>query len=505
MGFVLALALALRCVLAAHAIGSPGLQQDETGFVNAATLRLPGVFLTHSFHGIPLMVFPYIGALKSWLYAPIFSIFGTSAATIRLPVVLLVTAGIAVVYPAVRDLVNRPVAALAFAALCFDNSVFWLTRDDVGPSAIEFALKCALLLCAARLARRLSGRWLVVTLVALALGVFNKLNFIWVVNAAVAVSVIVLVRYRGSVRSRWRLVGLWASGLGVIYVAFAWYYFSQNIGGLLATSGDGLTQPWSLYSLGSSQILSGTWFYDYALRPGDPRMIVVWVTLALFAIGLATSVVSARSRNYPVAYLGVATVLIAMQNLVTQQATAGWHYISIYPCVTVVAAYGFYVVVTRLPGPRRVVSAAMVAGSLGVLAYSGTLMKTYFDALQHEPVNAAWSPAIYTLSRDLTRLRGQVYSADWGIFNPLFALHPSRRYTELAFELANPPPPALPGIAQSLATAANPKLIVTHVTRDLQFPRVNSVLSLVAGSHLRLLMVVRGPGRAPVYDVYSYR
>ena len=35
-------------------------------------------------------------------------------------------------------------------------------------------------------------------------------------------------------------------------------------------------------------------------------------------------------------------MLIAVQNLLTPQGTAGWHYISIYPFVTMVAAYGAY-------------------------------------------------------------------------------------------------------------------------------------------------------------------
>src|ERR1039458_2521284 len=79
--------LIARVVLSAYRISRPGLQADETLFVNAAKLRIPGEFITHQIDGIPIMVFPYIGALKSWIYAPIFSLFGSSPLTIRLPVV----------------------------------------------------------------------------------------------------------------------------------------------------------------------------------------------------------------------------------------------------------------------------------------------------------------------------------------------------------------------------------------------------------------------------------
>ena len=150
---LLAALLVIRIVLSEHLIDEPGLQYDETLFVNAATLQLPGVGVAHSVAGIPVMIFPYIGALKSWLYEPIFKVFGTSPTTVRMPAVLAVSVGLGFLYLAVRDLVNRPVAILVFVVLCFDNSVFWLTRDDVGPSALELLLKCFVLWCVARFAR----------------------------------------------------------------------------------------------------------------------------------------------------------------------------------------------------------------------------------------------------------------------------------------------------------------------------------------------------------------
>jgi len=118
MWLAIGVLLAIRFGLSLYMIDRPGPQQDETLFVNAATLRVPGVYLAHSLAGIPLMVFPYIGALKSWIYDPLFATLGTSPATIRVPAVLIVCAGLAFVYPAVRDLVSRSVALLATAVLC---------------------------------------------------------------------------------------------------------------------------------------------------------------------------------------------------------------------------------------------------------------------------------------------------------------------------------------------------------------------------------------------------
>jgi 4-amino-4-deoxy-L-arabinose transferase-like glycosyltransferase len=203
------LMLLVRLALSRHEIAYPGLQSDEMLFVNAATLRLPGLYETHVFHGIPLMVFPYIGALKSWIYDPILAIFGNDPTTLRMPAVVIACAGLALVYPAVRDLVSKPVALLSFVVLSFDNSNFWLTRDDVGPTALEFFFKCAALFCISRYALRPRARWVALLVVCLGLGVFNTLNFIWDVNVAAAVSVVVIVLQRAKLRAHARELATW--------------------------------------------------------------------------------------------------------------------------------------------------------------------------------------------------------------------------------------------------------------------------------------------------------
>lgn len=498
--------VAIRVGLSLHAIGLPGVQQDETLFVNAATLRIPGVYIQDSFHGIPLMIFPYIGALKSWLYDPLFAIFGTSPTAIRLPAVVITSAGLLLVYPAVRDLANRSVALLAFCALCFDNSVFWFTRDDVGPSAIEFALKCAALFCVARWARSRRDRWLLLLLATLALGVFNKLNFIWIVNAATAASVLVMVRHRRAIASNVRQIALWLGGLAVIYACFAAYYFTNHIGTLLnGPSGSTIIQPWVDFQQGISGILSGTLFYSYVLAPLQARAVVVWIVLALFAWGGVASVAIPRWRSFPVATLALATVLIAVQILFTLQATAGWHYIAIYPFVTIVAAYGVYALAQAVLARRRSVDVAIACACVAVVTYSGLLTAKYFDALRGEPVNAAWSPAIYALSDDLSDTRATIFTADWGIFNPLFALHPGHRYVELAFALENPAPASLATVANTVAATPGPKLVVTHAPGAVQYPQDVVDLHRALGAHLELLQTVSGPGGHPVYRVYVYR
>jgi 4-amino-4-deoxy-L-arabinose transferase-like glycosyltransferase len=449
------------------------------------------------------MDFPYVGALKSWLYTPLFSVFGTSAAVIRIPVVVIVSIALVLVFVGVRDLTNPLVALLAFTVLCFDNSVFWLTRDDVGPSAIEFLLKCAALACAARFARSGRRQWLILLLLALGVGVFNKLNFIWIVNAAVVVSVVVAIRERRRLRAHLDLVLTWVIGLVVIYVPFGLYYVENHIS--TAAGPAGTFQPWTIFEHGMSWTLSGTWFYAYALAPVGWRPIVVWIVLACFAAGTLASVALPRTRSFAVAAIALVTLLIALQCLATSQATAGWHYVAVYPFVTIVASYGVWSVTRLLVRGPKALAGVLTCVAVAAVTYSGVLMIKYIDALPREPSNPAWSAAVYALSRDLQRGHDTVVTADWGIFNPLFALHPSRRYAEFAFGLEDASPGNLALQRDKLAALPGLKLVVTHAPAKLQFPNANTSLFKALGSHLRLAYRVAGADGQPVYLVYRYR
>src|SRR6185369_7741444 len=70
-------------------LSQAGLQNDETlfgaGVYEQAGMRDTVHILGHRF---PLMLMSYLGALKSWAYAPIFRFWRPSAASIRVPVIL---------------------------------------------------------------------------------------------------------------------------------------------------------------------------------------------------------------------------------------------------------------------------------------------------------------------------------------------------------------------------------------------------------------------------------
>lgn len=503
---VVGVLIAARIALGLIRLSLPGLQNDEVLFVNAATLGVPHMFLQDQVLGVPILVFPYIGALKSWVYIPIFATFGESAMSIRLPAELITTAGLALLYPALQSLVNRPVALLALALLCFDNSLFWLTRDDVGPSALEFSLKCAGVFFAYRLAGTGRLRWLTLLVLVLALGVFNKLNFIWVVNAVALVSIGLMLARHAQLRGK--LVGymVWVAGLAVIYAEFGAYYFTQHIGLINASRHQSsvLSHTWPRWLAGTKALLSGTWFYSYALSGMAPRLVVAYALMALFMIGAVASLLPGRTRNSPLAMMALISLLITAQMLVTYDATAGWHYIASYPFIIVVACYGMWALGQLLRLPWRAAAVLLAAAAVAFLAYDGLLTVRYFQQLNREPKFSAWSPAIYRLSDYLRRQSGTVIAVDWGIQPSLFALNPNPRWHDYAFAFDSTSPAKLRLAKAGIAATRGRKLIVSYTPREEVTPHVDANLAVAERGHLRRLTTIRGDSGIPVYTVYAY-
>ena len=175
------LPFSLLITLSIYKLGYFGLDFDELLFVNAALGDLDGTtFISQKWHGLILMVFPYIGALKSWIYYPIFKLFEVSPWSVRMPVVLVLYINIFLTYKISRSFFNKYLAYAVFLILSVDLTFITLHRLDKGPSALETLLKLLILLLISQ-PESIKKKLLIFALILL--GIFNKVNFIWYVNA----------------------------------------------------------------------------------------------------------------------------------------------------------------------------------------------------------------------------------------------------------------------------------------------------------------------------------
>ncbi|MCS6927620.1 MAG: glycosyltransferase family 39 protein [Candidatus Binatia bacterium] len=134
---------------------------------------------------VPLMVTPYQGALKVHLLAAVFSCWGVSPWTLRVPNVVIGGATLVLFFALLARVWTPGVAVLALALLATDPSYLFYTRHDFNPSAWLLLLVIAPLWCLVRGSDVAGGRsgWWAAAGLLFGLGVYNRLDYLWFLAA----------------------------------------------------------------------------------------------------------------------------------------------------------------------------------------------------------------------------------------------------------------------------------------------------------------------------------
>jgi hypothetical protein len=216
IGIPILLCAAQALVLLRH-IDRPGLYYDEILFVNAAVGGLGDQFVALRIGGIPVMLMHYIGALKAWIWAPIFAIWDVEAASVRIPAVVIGLAGNVLACIAMGCMFGRTAAVVAAFAICFDPTVGMQSRLDWGPNATMYLCRGGFLLSVALATTGRPRSGLLGMVVFAAAGSFDKLSFLWIAVPGIATFVLL---YWDLIRDRLRLhrsaTIAWALGIGVV-------------------------------------------------------------------------------------------------------------------------------------------------------------------------------------------------------------------------------------------------------------------------------------------------
>src|SRR5205085_609786 len=89
-----------------------GVQNDEALFAAALFEPRASYMIKFTHSRLPIMLMTYLGTLKSWLYAPIFQIFGTGVSAMRDPVLLAGVAGVWLFYLFMRRIAGERAAVI---------------------------------------------------------------------------------------------------------------------------------------------------------------------------------------------------------------------------------------------------------------------------------------------------------------------------------------------------------------------------------------------------------
>ena len=508
-------------------LGYFGLDYDELIFVNAALGDVDGkTFISVKWHGVVLMVYTYIGALKSWLYIPIFKLFGVNPWSVRIPVVLILCINLYLSYRVALAYFNKYVAYAAFLILSVDLTFITLQRFDKGPSALEMLFKLLLLLVIIR-PETVKKKALIVTLVLL--GIFNKVNFIWVVNAVYGVcflmyweSIKQLFNRKNSPREFLRTIffkyTLTYFFIVICYVAFV-VALEIHPSPLPSTANElfeilVFQVKMVKYTLINTRVFF--WFgWNYQnnfLQLAGNLLFPAVILVNLFLYWTRR----VRFRSFHSAF-GLYVIFIFIQIVVTVNATNAWHTFVLYPLLHIFILHTFYLLLQPFTGIKKFTwfTLAGLWTLLNIYNQYQFLQKSINECVTGELFIPEMSKLIsYTQKRPETT----IISTAWGLHSPLLLSDKkSKKYFETIF--LNFPAGYENWYLQNSKTVSQTDQVLLvdcvlkktpifghnyNVRDNYRFRLLNEFLN-TKKQNAYLIAVIRNQCGEPVYNVYKLK
>lgn len=506
-------------------LATPGLEYDEVIFVNAA---LGGIEENYSYKrvfGIPTMIMPYIGALKSWLHAPVFALFGVDPMTIRLPSVGIVAAGLVATWWLCRATLGRWWAAVVALVLALDPALVFMAKTDYGPTALMFALKMAALVGLTAWLRngRVGALWW--TFIALALGLWDKLNFLWFVVAVTGATIAVfpgVVSRRLSPgtlssfdpRMLWRHASREARATWIAVAAFVGYLGFIGFALILPAAGNAPAIMSPSERLASfphlwSETMGGAAYYELVFGETAPYPRIHWplllgsVVLCLVGAGRSWRAPDVVAGRLGWLLLGMFVLILGFYAM-TPQAGGTHHVLMLMPLHHLLLVAGAAQVDRSLLGTwlRPVWRVLCIVGVAALLAWQVVALTAWSARLAAgEPFSVKWAPEIYTLAEIVDEADAdQIISLDWGIHTQLFSITEGsrdHRFADLwpAFTAVDDPKSrALRSHLYDHFFAGKRVLAITHGPRTMAFDQTTASFEhLCAVEHLDSVLLHEVP------------
>jgi hypothetical protein len=473
-----------------------GIQTDEALVGDPIFGSIANEFRIRIFHhNVPLMLMDYVGALKSWLYWPIFGIFRPSPQSLRWPVLILGGVTIWLFYL----LLNRIAGARAALAGCFllaTDTMFLLTTEfDWGPVAIQHLMLVAACFLLLRFAETGFVKCLFGGFLALGLGLWDKALFTWIV---VGLAVAVLSVFPKEVFRRLSLRNLGVALAGLVLGASPLLIFNARnhwptVRRHASFSMENIAQKADVLK----STVDGSGLFGYMVAEPEHHNLL----LPALLLSLATAPLWGKSRR---AILFALVFLAATWIQMALTANAGGsvhHAVLLWPFPDFVIALAMADVSLRW---ERWGTAAFVA-LISILCTANLFLTShYLASLIREGPMVTFTDAIYPLSDSLAAETREVIVMDWDIYDPLLLLSRSSGNLRAGFfDIMNGP--AEPKIEALLNNDA--AIFITHTPDNQFFPGVNQKLETSAAARgfrkdsLRLVPDSHGRN---VFEVYRF-
>jgi hypothetical protein len=456
--FGVTIAIILYLFLSLTYLSLPGLQYDETNFVDAATGQHGPVFIAYEKKilgtKIPLMILSYIGALKSGIFAPIFILFGRSATTVRLPVIIIGLFTLLISYALYQRLFDRKVAIAGLLLFATDPTFVFANKLDWGPVSLMLFLEVSSLYFMWRWIKEEKRRYLTLAGFLFGLGLYNKIIFGWYL-AAFFVSMALLFRenFKKLFHSRnlaWFVPALLLGCSPLI--AFNIHTRMGTFRRQAVVTSFGREQLKNSYDLFRGTLDGGGTYllfnraevavhpkaFPNTARRGTVDFFIAsaagfaWVRRSTLPLALALSLLCilflwARNQlneKRHILFVAVQLLAIALAISITAEATGAHHVIVLYPFVFPIIAFAFCEF-GKWVGNSRVRLSGIITGValVPVLIPQLVVDARHLHSFRAQGGVAAWSNAIYELVEYVNSNPDKKFNLmDWGFGTQLSLL-----------------------------------------------------------------------------------
>ena len=507
----------------------PGIQNDEAFF--AAPLYRPYSWYSKiriSHHSVPTMLTSYLGALKTWIYAPLFRMWPPSVLSLRLPVLLVGAATIWLCFLLMCRVCGRRSALAAALLLATDVTFLLTTCFDWGPVAFQHLLLVSGVLLLVKFHQDGGKPALYAGFFLLGLGLWDKALFVWSLTGLGVATIAVFPRELAQyLRLRVILPALLCLAAGafplLVYnlksrgntlgsnAVFASEAIAPKFAELKVTlNGSGLLG----YMIGEDWMdhprLPRTALERFSLwvheKSGDQRAGFNWPSflLALLLVPVLWPTPARRPLLFTLLYLTVTWLQMAL----TAGAGGTVHHIALLWPFPV-----FFIAIAFAEASRLLARFGKAALALAVMIIAGQNLLVYNQHLEQfirDGGYGSWTDAIFPLADDLRRYNtSKIYITDWGILDSLRLLNQGGLDLYITFDLLHQPKLGPVEMQTLLAEISDPgHVFVGHITPLEAFKGVGEHLSQWARSGgyepLHLETVCDGNGR-PVFEIFRFR
>jgi 4-amino-4-deoxy-L-arabinose transferase-like glycosyltransferase len=487
----------------------------------------PPVFGTHLFrHNIPLMIIPYLGALKAWLYVPLLKFFVVTPFLLRLPS-LIAGAGSVWLLFAILDRVSGRRAAIAGALLLATDASFLIaTSYDFGPVALLHLLVLAGVFLVLQFDSTEKSAYLAMAFFFFGLALWYKALVVWMLGGLAVASIIVFPRRIFVLLSPARVaIAAGALSLGALPLI---YYNAVTAGATLHPDRIAVqSAPMSAKLRILRRTLDGSAFFSWLTEDGQPNTMLAPKRVgSKLSVGLSRAVGQFRSNWMLFAFVASCCLLPWLWFTPSRHASlfaliylmVAWALMLVLPATG--AALHHTILLWPFPHFLMAIAGAQVVRSMGkhvaalmtalLIAVAGCnvlLINNYYAELATRGTTPLWTEAVYPLFNYLASSpHAEVVTVDWGFGTTLCLLSDGQmRMQDISYLLLKPTEAQTQYVRWLMVQPGT--LFVDYADGAEQFAGVHDrVAQIAAAAGLRREIVARVSDRnqRPRFEVARY-